>query len=395
MNLTKLALKRPVSCFLVLLALAVFGISSIFGFKMELTPDIEMPMLIVMATYPGADPESVDELVASVIEDSGSTLSGVDSVNSYSFENYCMVLFTYEYGVDIDECHNDLRAAMETAKLSLPDDVDQPTIIEMNMNSMDVMTISAVEVGDVDLLKVVNESVVPELESLSSVAQVSVTGGSEDYIKVELNETLMKQYGLTMSSVAQMLGTVDFTYPAGSVTQGSQDISVATSMEYNTVQKLREVPLMTTKGQVITLQDIANVTTASKDASSISTEHRCKNPRGTPRFADNRRQHRDGGSGERPYQGRRKHRQSRRRTGQYLHHACGCRRRRTSDNRRNGLRRGRPQTGRMRDCRRRNQVQRRHSKGTCGRRRLRNAGQFTGRLQGSPGRGSDLPRTPI
>ena len=270
MNLTKLALKRPVSCFLVILALAVFGISSIFGFRMELTPDIEMPMLIVMATYPGADPESVDELVASVIEDSGSTLSGVDSVNSYSFENYCMVLFTYEYGVDIDECHNDLRAAMETAKLSLPDDVDQPTIIEMNMNSMDVMTISAVEVGDVDMLKVVNESVVPELESLSSVAQVSVTGGSEDYIKVELNETLMKQYGLTMSSVAQMLGTVDFTYPAGSVTQGSQDISVATSMEYNTVQKLREVPLMTTKGQVITLQDIANVTTASKDASSIS-----------------------------------------------------------------------------------------------------------------------------
>ena len=65
MNLTKLALKRPVSCFLVILALAVFGISSIFGFKMELTPDIEMPMLIVMATYPGADPESVDELVAS------------------------------------------------------------------------------------------------------------------------------------------------------------------------------------------------------------------------------------------------------------------------------------------------------------------------------------------
>ncbi len=107
-----------------------------------------------------------------------------------------------------------------------------------------------------DLLKVVNDAVVPELESLSSVAQVSVTGGSEDYIKVELNETLMKQYGLNMSTVAQMLGTVDFTYPAGSVTQGSQDISVATSMEYNTVQKLREMPLMTTKGQVITLQDI-------------------------------------------------------------------------------------------------------------------------------------------
>ncbi|MCM1044320.1 MAG: efflux RND transporter permease subunit [Candidatus Gastranaerophilales bacterium] len=270
MNLTKLALKRPVSCFLVILALAVFGISSIFGFRLELTPDIEMPMLIVMATYPGADPESVDELVASVIEDAGSSLSGVDSVTTMSSENYCLVLFTYEYGVDIAECHNDLRAAMEVATLSFPEDASEPTIIEMNMNSVDIMSISAIEAGDVDLLKIVNESVVPELEALSGVAQVSVNGGSEDYIKIELDDTLMRQYGLTMSSVAQFLGTVDFTYPAGSVQQGTQDVSVATSMEYNTVQKLKEVPLMTATGSVITLQDVANVTLASGEAESIS-----------------------------------------------------------------------------------------------------------------------------
>ncbi len=270
MNLTRLALKRPVSCFLVILALAVFGISSVFGFRLELTPDIEMPMLIVMSTYPGADPESVEELVASVIEDAGSSLSGVESVTSMSSENYCLVLFTYEYGVDIAECHNDLRAAMEMAALSLPEDATEPTIIEMNMNSVPIINISAIETGDVDLLKIVNESVVPELESLAGVAQVSVSGGSEEYIKVELDETLMRQYGLTMSSVAQFLGAVDFTYPAGSVVQGSQDVSVATSMEYNTVQKLREVPIMTGTGSVITLQDVANVTLASGEADGVS-----------------------------------------------------------------------------------------------------------------------------
>ena len=58
MSLTKLALKRPVSVILIILALAVFGLSSIPGFKMQLTPDMDMPMLIVMTTYPGADPES-------------------------------------------------------------------------------------------------------------------------------------------------------------------------------------------------------------------------------------------------------------------------------------------------------------------------------------------------
>lgn len=270
MNLTKLALKRPVSCFLIILALVVFGISSLLGFRLELTPDIEMPMLIVMSTYAGADPESVDELVASVIEDAGSSLSGVDSVTSMAMENYCMVLFTYEYGVDIAECHDELSAALEVAQLQFPEDASEPTIIEMNMNSVDVMMISAIEVGDVDLLKVINESVVPELESIGGVAQVSVSGGSEEYIRVELNETLMKQYGLTMSSIAQFLGAVDFNYPAGSVKQGTQDISVSTSMEYNTVQKLKEVPIMTGTGAVITLQDIANVSMATRDAQSIS-----------------------------------------------------------------------------------------------------------------------------
>ena len=270
MSLTKLALKRPVSCMLAILALTVFGISSIFGFKLQLIPDIEMPMLIVMATYPGADAQSVDELVVSVIEDSGSSLSGVDSTTTMSYENYGMVLFTYEYGVDITECHDDLRAALEVAQLSLPEDAGEPTIIEMNVNSMECMMISATETGDVDLLKVINESVVPELEALSGVAQVSVNGGSEEYIKVELNDTLMNQYGLTMSSIAQFLAAVDFSYPAGSVIQGDQDISITTSMEYNTVQKLREVPIMTGAGQVLTLQDVANVTMSTKEAESLS-----------------------------------------------------------------------------------------------------------------------------
>lgn len=270
MNLTKFALKRPVTCLLAVLALFVFGLSSVFGFKLQLLPDIEMPMLIVTATYPGADAQSVDELVVSVIEDAGSALSGVESTTSVSNENYGMVLFTYEYGVDITECHDALSAALEVAKLSFPDSASEPTIIEMNINSMSCMTISATEVGDVDLLKVINESVVPELESISGVAQVSVSGGSEEYIKVELNETLLTQYGLTMSSVAQFLSAVDFSYPAGTVTQGSQDISITTSMEYNTVQKLKEVPIMTGTGSVITLQDIATVSMSSKDADSIS-----------------------------------------------------------------------------------------------------------------------------
>ncbi len=270
MNLTKTALKRPVSCVLIVVALVVFSISSLLGFKLELTPNMELPMLIVLSIYPGADPETVDELVTSVVEDAGSSLSGVEEVISQSYENQSMVLFQYEYGVDIDDCYSDLRSALDTASLQLPDDVDTPTVIEMNMNSIPQMVLSAREAGDVDMLKVIEETVVPELEKISGVAQVQTSGGSEDYIKVELNETLMNQYGLTMDSMAQMLGTIDFSYPAGSVAQGSQDMSVTTSMDYSTVQKLREAPLTTNKGSVITLQDVAEVTMSNAAVSNIS-----------------------------------------------------------------------------------------------------------------------------
>jgi len=121
-SLTKLALKRPVSALLIVLALFVFGISSVFGFKMELTPDLEMPMLFVMTIFQGGDPETTEELVTKIIEDSGKTLSGVDSVTSQTTENMSLVMFSYEYGTDTDEAYSDLRSAIDTASLQLPED---------------------------------------------------------------------------------------------------------------------------------------------------------------------------------------------------------------------------------------------------------------------------------
>ena len=270
MNLTKTALKRPVSCVLIVVALVVFSVSSLLGFKLELTPSMELPMLIVVSVYPGADPETVDELVTKVVEEAGSSLSGVEDVTSVSMENMSQVLFQYEYGADIDKCYSDLRSALDTASLSLPDDVDTPTVIEMNMNSMPNMYISATETGDIDLLKVIKESVVPDLEKISGVAKVEVSGGSEEYIRVELNEMLMNQYGLTMDSISQALSMIDFSYPGGTVTQGKQNMSVTISKDYSSVQQLRNAPLTTGKGSVITLQDVADVSMAASASDYIS-----------------------------------------------------------------------------------------------------------------------------
>lgn len=270
MNLTKLAMRRPVSTALIVLALVVFGLTSVLSFRLELTPDMEMPMLLVYTIYPGADPESVEELVTKPVESAGAEQSGVTTYTSQSAENMSMVMFQYEYGTDLDEAYMDLQTALNTAKASMPEDVNTPLIIEMAMDQMETMDVSVMAVGDSDVLSYVNDTMVPELETLSGVAQVQVSGGKENYIKVELNSQAMKQYGVTMSGISQTIGAMDFTVPVGSVSQGTQDISISSAADISGVVQIQNIPITTARGQVIPLSELAAVTESQIEDSGVS-----------------------------------------------------------------------------------------------------------------------------
>lgn len=263
-------MRRPVSTALVVLALTVFGLTSVAGFRLELTPDMELPMLLVYTIYPGADPESVEELVTKEVEAAGSEQSGISSYTSQSAENMSMVMFQYEYGTDLDDAYMDLRSALDTARVSMPDDVNEPVIVEMAMDQMETMDVSVTAVGDSDVLSYVTDTMVPELETLSGVADVSVSGGRENYIKVELNSQAMKQYGVTMNGIAQTVASMDFTVPVGSVSQGSQDIAVSSSADISGVVQIQNIPVTTARGQVIPLSELASVSESQRKASSIS-----------------------------------------------------------------------------------------------------------------------------
>lgn len=269
-SLTKLALKRPVSALLIVLALFVFGIGSVFGFKMELTPDMEMPMLFVMTIYQGGDPATTEELVTKIIEDAGKTLSGVDSVTAQTMENMSLVMFSYEYGTDTDDAYADLRSAIDTASLQLPDDAQDPVIIQMDMNAQDMMTLSITSTGDTDVLAFVQDELQPELDRLSDVAQVTISGGEEDYIRVQLHQDKMQQYGVTMANIKTYITTTDFTIPIGSVEQGAQNISTSASSKPENLMDLQKLPIITNRGTTISLSDIATVSMSSKANSSIS-----------------------------------------------------------------------------------------------------------------------------
>ena len=268
MNLTKLVLRRPVSTALIVLGIFVFGIFSIPGFDMELIPDIDLPMYMIYTIYPGASPTSIDELVTSKIEDSAETLSGVDSVLSYSYDNYSIVALTYDYDQNMNDAYTSLSAALDM--LSLPDDCQDPTIIEMDVNQVPTVMISATANGSSDMMAYIEETVVPALEGVSNVARVEVTGGRTNYVRVRLNEDSMRQYGLNISGISQQIGAAKYNVPAGRIKAGTQEISLSTSAEFVTQQNLENTTLTTATGAQIRLADVADISMGVKDPSSVS-----------------------------------------------------------------------------------------------------------------------------
>ena len=101
MGITKSVLKRPITTVLAVLCLLVFGLSSVFSSKMELTPEMNFPMMMITAVYAGASPDDVNELITKPIEESVGTLSGIKNIQSMSQENISIVMMEYEYGTDI------------------------------------------------------------------------------------------------------------------------------------------------------------------------------------------------------------------------------------------------------------------------------------------------------
>lgn len=270
MNLTKIIVRRPMAALMIILAIVVFGFMSLTNMEQESMPDTDTPMMIIMTTYSGADPENVDKLVTSPIESAVGTLSGLTSISSVSNEGSSMVMLEYEYDTNMDTAYIDLKESMDRIVQTLPDDVSSPMVLEMSMNSSASVSLSIQSESRDDLLQYVEDEISPEFEKLSTVAEVSVRGGQTDYISVELIEEKMQQYGLNMSAIANAVATADFSQPSGEMDHGSQTLSLTSSVSYKSVSDLEDLPISLGGGKSIRLADVARVYDAKKDAESAS-----------------------------------------------------------------------------------------------------------------------------
>ena len=230
---------------------------------------MNFPYLIVTTTYPGASPEDVDELLTKPVEEEVSLLSDVKQIQSLSNENFSMVIIRYNYGTNMTKAYDSLKKKMDAIKSSLPEDAKDISIMEVDINARPGMVLSINNKSESQLYNYVENSIKPEFEKLSTVASLSLSGGQESYVKVELSAEKLQQYHLTIEQVVGMMQAVKFTYPAGSTRVGDQELSISTSQDYSTIEELRKLPITTGTGNTLTLSDLATVGSALSEKSGI------------------------------------------------------------------------------------------------------------------------------
>lgn len=236
----KLSVKKPFTILVAVILVIVLGVVSIMGMTTDLLPDMSLPYLIVVTTYPGASPERVENDVVKPMESALGTVSGVENIYSTSAENYGMVQLEFADGTDMDSTLVKVSSALQEIQASLPELCSTPSIIELSMDMMATMYVSVSREGyDIyQLSNFVKDTVQPYLERQSGVASISSIGLVEQSVHVELdqdkisalNEKLLETVNEALSAAKEELDAAEAQVAAGKEELEKAQASFGTTM---------------------------------------------------------------------------------------------------------------------------------------------------------------------
>lgn len=189
--LSRFSVKRPYIIIVAVIITLILGGVSVSKMKTDLLPEMDLPYLAVITTDPGASAEKVEAEVTDVLEGSLSTVSGVSSVQSQSSDNFSMVFLEFEDGTDMDSAMVKVSSAVNEVSSQLPETAGDPNYMEISMDMMATLYVAASYDGhDIyDTTTLLNDSVVPAIERVSGVADVSMTGGVEQSVEIRLSDS--------------------------------------------------------------------------------------------------------------------------------------------------------------------------------------------------------------
>jgi HAE1 family hydrophobic/amphiphilic exporter-1 len=272
MTITELSIKRPTLVVVVFAVLGVLGLFSYNQLKYELLPKITPPWVTIVTVYPGASPSEVETGVTKLLEDAVSGIDKVSNVYATSQEGVSIVSIEFTMQADVNVSLQDAQRKVNEVVSRLPKDAKQPTLSKFALDELPVLRIGVTSrMPSKEFFQLLQDHIQPQLAKLAGVGQITLVGGDEREIKVNIDPQKLRSYGLSLLQVDQMITTSNLDFPTGKVKEGDAQYIVRLAGKYSSLDDLRHLVVGQSKqGGDIHLADIAEVQDGTKDYTTLS-----------------------------------------------------------------------------------------------------------------------------
>jgi len=280
MSVAKSIVSRPTTVFIIFALLIGLGLFSLANLSVDLYPEIDLPIMVVYTSFSGAGPEEVERSVTRVLEAALSGVSGLEKVTSTSSKGSSMVILSFTYGTDLAESSNSVRDALERIRNVMPSGANTPMIFKFDPAIIPIMGLMVTGNRSAEELReMAKDVIIPRIEQTPGIATASVSGGRDKIVRVEIPQSRLEAYGLTITQIQQMLATQNMQTAAGTITENGLSYLLTTMGEFTSLDEIKNTVISykgggISGGQVemprqVYLRDLADVYENYRDETSI------------------------------------------------------------------------------------------------------------------------------
>ncbi|ADN76696.1 acriflavin resistance protein [Ferrimonas balearica DSM 9799] len=273
MTLIRTAIARPITVWMGILTLLLFGMVGFSRLAVTLLPEMNYPTLTIRTLYPGAAPVEVEQLVSKPIEEAVGIVKGLRRLSSTSRAGLSDIQLEFEWGTDMDLAALDTREKLDA--ILLPLDIDKPLILRFNPNldpvmRLGVQTDASDEASLIALRSWADDDLKRQLEAVPGVASVRPSGGLVREVQILVDQDKLAQLNLSPDELVQRINAENINLSAGKLTQGSEELLVRTLNQFDSVDALANVIVYHQQGRQVRLRDVAEVRDGFAERTDIS-----------------------------------------------------------------------------------------------------------------------------
>ncbi|MGM7635420.1 efflux RND transporter permease subunit [Bacillus sp. Hm123] len=258
--LTRFSLKNAFAVFIISFLFILGGLYSFTKLKMDLLPNIEFPQLSVEIVYPGASPQDLNEQVTSKLEEQFKGLEGVKKVQSSTFETLSVISMEFPFNTDMDEIEQQVNNFIQ--ETGLPEQT-KTEINRFSFGSFPIFNLSLFAKEGIDLQTLLDEEVIPELNTINGLNSVSVGGLKEEWLQVTVDPNKARSYGLSLSQIKDQMNERDLSFPAGTIEGDQIQVPVRVQEKVETKAQLENLIItpaaFVPNAQPVALKEIATI----------------------------------------------------------------------------------------------------------------------------------------